>query len=59
MAKYDALRDELARTGSERVAMTFAEIEHLIGRRLPVSAWNYSWWWGNKDGQTPFVQSLG
>ena len=32
--------------------MSFAEIEWLIGR-LPVSASNYPWWWGNKGVQAP------
>jgi hypothetical protein len=51
MAKYDPLRDELASVGAARIAMTFGEIEQLIGR-LPASAWNFPWWWGNKDDQT-------
>jgi hypothetical protein len=55
MAKYQALHDELARIASGRIVMTFAQIEQLVGR-LSSSAWNYTWWWGKKDDQTPYVQ---
>jgi hypothetical protein len=54
MAKYDPLRDELARIASGRIVMTFVQIEQLVGR-LPPSAY-YSWWWGNRDAKTTFVQ---
>jgi hypothetical protein len=48
MGKYDPLRDHLARQPgtATTVAMSFTEIESLVGR-LPDSARNHRAWWGN------------
>lgn len=45
------LRDELLRSGGERILMTFAEVEKLVGE-LPASAWNFPWWWANEHPRT-------
>ncbi len=45
MAKYDPLEARL-RGGGERVAMTFHEVEQLVGS-LPRSAREYRAWWAN------------
>jgi len=49
MSKYDALGDYLKRQGRDRVPMTFAEIEKIIGAKLPPSAREHRPWWGNND----------
>jgi len=47
MSKYDALGDYLKRQPGDRVPMTFAEIEKIIGAKLPPSAQEHRPWWGN------------
>jgi len=47
MAKYEALGAYLKRQLGDRVPMTFAEIEKIIGAKLPRSAREYRPWWGN------------
>lgn len=45
-SKYDGLREHLARATGGKVAMTFAEIEGLVGP-LPPSARAHRAWWSN------------
>lgn len=47
MAKYDALRDHLAKLprGQNRATMTFSRIADLLGEPLPPSALQYEDWW--------------
>jgi hypothetical protein len=47
MAKYDALRRYLETTSEPRVPMTFAEVERIVGRPLPKSHADRSWWSNN------------
>ena len=47
MSKYDALRRRLAATGGARIAMTFDEIEALLGFPLPASARRHRAFWSN------------
>jgi hypothetical protein len=47
MAKYDALRRHLEATSDARVLMTFAEVERIVGRPLPKSHAERSWWSNN------------
>ena len=47
MSKYSALGDYLRRQRNERVPMTFAEIEKIIGAKLPASAHKHRPWWSN------------
>lgn len=47
MAKYDALGAFLMRQPRDRVPITFAEIEKIIGAKLPRSAREHRPWWGN------------
>jgi hypothetical protein len=44
---YQPLREHLLFSGRERVAMTFAEIEAVLGRSLPASARKRTAWWSN------------
>lgn len=47
MGYYDPLRDYLTRRGDGEVTLSFADIEGIIGRPLPPSAWKYDAWWAN------------
>lgn len=47
MGIYDPLRDYLTRCGDDEVALTFAQIEGILGRALPASARKYDAWWEN------------
>lgn len=52
MSVYDPLRYKLMASTSPSIEMTFAEIEALIGRSLPPSAYEYDAWWANEDPGT-------
>jgi hypothetical protein len=45
MAKYDQLTEWLQKP---KLPLTFAEIEQIIGVKLPPSASLYRPWWGNE-----------
>ena len=49
--KYDPLEEHLrsARASRGTVTLSFAEIETLIGARLPKSAYSYREWWSNQS----------
>ncbi len=47
MSKYDALRTFLEGQHAERLPMTFAEIEKVIGFKLPQSQAIRAWWSNN------------
>ncbi|WP_223974142.1 hypothetical protein [Bradyrhizobium sp. RD5-C2] len=49
MSIYDSLRDMLAASQLASIKMSFAEIEVLLGRSLPKSAYEYDAWWSNED----------
>jgi len=46
MGKYAPIRSFLQRRGADTVPMTFAEIEKVLGFKLPNSK-NYPAWWSN------------
>ncbi len=46
MAKYAPIRSYLQKRGTDAVPMTFAEIEKILGFKLPNSK-NYPAWWSN------------
>jgi hypothetical protein len=48
MSKYSALGDYLKRQRDDLVPLTFAEIEKIIGNKLPGSS-NVRAWWSNND----------
>jgi hypothetical protein len=48
MGKYSALADYLRAQKRDEVPMTFAQIERLIGERLPASH-RYRAWWSNNS----------
>ncbi len=45
-SKYDPLVRYLAAQSSDRVTLTLAEIEAVIGARLPAGARQRQWWQG-------------
>lgn len=47
MSKYDPLGSYLRKQTTREVALTFAEIERIIGAKLPESAFNHRPWWSN------------
>lgn len=44
MSKYDRLGAYLRQQGLDRVPMTFAEIERVVGTKLPKSQKHQAWW---------------
>ena len=49
--KYGSLRSYLERTPSDRIAITFTQIEALAGK-LPISACLNRAWWANYEGNS-------
>jgi len=47
MGKYDALGGYLAKQFGTEIPMTFAEIEQVIGAKLPPAAQDHRAWWSN------------
>lgn len=56
MGKYDPLKGFLAAQPGERVPMTFADIERLIGTPLPKSK-RYPAWWSNNPSNNPMTRA--
>jgi hypothetical protein len=56
MGKYDPLKDFLSAQRGERVPMTFAEIERLLGAPLPKSK-RYPAWWSNNPSNNTMTQA--
>ncbi|MET4489739.1 hypothetical protein ABIA94_005326 [Bradyrhizobium sp. LA7.1] len=51
MSVYDPLRKELESVRERTARFTFSEIEALLGRPLPASAYKFSAWWGNESSR--------
>jgi DNA-binding transcriptional regulator YiaG len=56
-SKYFPLFDYLQRCGQEEAALTFTEIEAMLGGPLPASARDRKNWWSNRD--TPSALQAG
>jgi hypothetical protein len=52
MSKYDALGDYLRKQTAREVRMTFAEIEKVVGHKLPRSAYAHRPWWSNNESNS-------
>lgn len=50
MSVYAPLQDHLKKIESTRWTATFAEIERVLRRPLPKSAYRYQAWWANQEG---------
>lgn len=48
MSKYGPLKSYLQSQAAVEVPMSFAEIEAIIGRKLPASAYRHRPWWANE-----------
>jgi hypothetical protein len=55
MGKYSPLRLFLAEQDKEQIPMTFAEIEDLLGEKLPASK-RYPAWWSNNPSNNPMTK---
>ena len=55
MGKYDPLKSFLEAQSGDRVPMTFAEIERLVGATLPKSK-QYAAWWSNNPSNNTMTQ---
>jgi hypothetical protein len=55
MSKYDPLAIFLKQSAVQRLSMSFAEIEKVLGFKLPTSAHGYPAWWANE--RTSHVQA--
>lgn len=52
MTKYQPLTGFLKGRSSDQIPMTFAEIEKVLGFKLPSSAYEYPAWWANDTGKS-------
>jgi hypothetical protein len=52
MATYKPLEDFLGSQEKETVTLSFADIEKIVGRPLPQSAYRWDWWWKDEDTST-------
>jgi hypothetical protein len=48
MAIYEPLGQYLRKNSGSRIPMTFREVEGVIGRKLPASAYRHRPWWANE-----------
>ncbi len=48
--KYLRLQQFLLANGSDRIMLSFENIEMILGFKLPESAYKYSAWWSNHIG---------
>jgi hypothetical protein len=49
MSIYNPLHDRLQRNDAVSLKLSFTEIEELLGRPLPQSAYDLFEWWSNED----------
>ena len=49
MSKYAPLTGYLSSSGMDYILMTFAEVEEVIGDKLPRSAFEHRPWWSNNS----------
>ena len=56
MGKYDPLKDFLGSRPGDHVAMTFGEIEAVLGSPLPKSK-QYPAWWSNNPSNNTMTQA--
>lgn len=57
MGKYEPLAAFLKKQGRAEVRMTFREIEHLIGSKLPASATEHRAWWSNNPSNSVITKA--
>lgn len=52
-SKYYPLYHHLQQQAQDEVTLTFAEVETLLGDKLPPTAWGYRAWWSNRGHGSP------
>lgn len=57
MGKYAPLAEFLRRQKADEVAVTFAEIERILGLRLPPSAQRQRAWWSNNPSNNVMTKA--
>jgi hypothetical protein len=57
MSKYEPLRKHLEAAGRAQVAMSFAEIERVLGFSLPPSSRKYRAWWSNNASNSVITEA--
>ena len=58
MSKYDPLNRFLSQQSSDRITLTFSEIEAVLGFTLPASAHRHTAWWSNSNTKAhPYSQA--
>ena len=55
MGKYAPLKEFLAANGQDLIPMSFAEIEKVLGLKLPASK-QYPAWWSNNPSNNPMTK---
>lgn len=50
MSKYEPLEKYLIASKEDAVALSFSQIEKILNRALPRSAFDYREWWANTQG---------
>lgn len=59
MSKYDPLNRFLSQQSTDRITLTFSEIEAILGFTLPASAHRHTAWWSNSNTKAhPYSQAL-
>ena len=60
MSKYEPMESYLAAQSESPVTLTFAQMEEILGFKLPPSAYNHRAWWSNgKKGGSKFWLKVG
>jgi len=52
MSKYRPLTDFLNASSAHHLPLTFAEVEAILGAKLPTSAYEHPAWWANDAGKS-------
>jgi hypothetical protein len=57
MGKYEPLSDFLRKQRTDQILLTFAEIERIVGFKLPRSAKEYRAWWSNNPSNSVMTKA--
>jgi hypothetical protein len=57
MSTYQNIADYLSAVRGDDVPLTFQEIENIIGRRLPPSAYKHRPWWSNNASNSAMTSA--
>ncbi|MGB9365776.1 MAG: hypothetical protein WCE79_07170 [Xanthobacteraceae bacterium] len=57
MGRYEPLTEFLRNKRTDRIEMTFSQIEDVIGRKLPPSAVFYRSWWSNNPSNSVMTKA--